>query len=158
MDPSDVFAAGKPAIAEHGLGVCPVVRFMHEADLDGDGDVNGEVEPLIAMQDQINFGTFNLLMAEQYSAFRQRWVTGMAQSQDETGRDVAPFNPGVDRAWSSDDSTTRFGEFTETNLNPYIEAREASIRHMATVSQVPPYHLLGQIANLSAEALAAARD
>jgi hypothetical protein len=29
---------------------------------------------------------------------------------------------------------------------------------MSTISQVPPYHLLGQIANLSAEALAAARD
>ena len=32
------------------------------------------------------------------------------------------------------------------------------IRHMSTIAQVPPYHLLGQIANLSAEALAAARD
>src|ERR1700751_3937131 len=29
---------------------------------------------------------------------------------------------------------------------------------MSTIPQVPPYHLLGQIANLSAEALAAARD
>jgi hypothetical protein len=29
---------------------------------------------------------------------------------------------------------------------------------MSTVSQIPPYHLLGQVANLSADALAAARD
>jgi hypothetical protein len=43
-------------------------------------------------------------------------------------------------------------------LDPYINARDAAIRHMSTISQVPPYHLLGQIANLSAEALAAARD
>jgi hypothetical protein len=31
-----------------------------------------------------------------------------------------------------------------------------SIRHLAAVSQTPPHHLLGQIANLSAEALLAA--
>jgi hypothetical protein len=29
---------------------------------------------------------------------------------------------------------------------------------MSTICQVPPYHLLGQVANMSAEALAAARD
>jgi hypothetical protein len=31
-----------------------------------------------------------------------------------------------------------------------------SIRHLAAISQTPPHHLLGQIANLSAEALLAA--
>ena len=39
-----------------------------------------------------------------------------------------------------------------------IAARLASPPPPTTISQVPPYHLLGQIANLSAEALAAARD
>ena len=67
--------SGLPTIEEHGLGVCPVVRFLHDVDLDGEMDVSGDRGPLIPLQDQINTTTFNLLMAQQYAAFRQRWVT-----------------------------------------------------------------------------------
>jgi SPP1 Gp6-like portal protein len=148
---------GQLPIAYHNLNVCPVVRFLYEIDLDGDRDCQGEVEPIMALQDQINFDTFNCMMAEQYQAFRQRWVTGMAPV-DAEGRETAPFRPGVDRVWAAEDPTTKFGEFGEAQLQQYLEAREAAIRHMSTITQVPPYHLLGQIANLSAEALAAARD
>jgi hypothetical protein len=156
-DPNDPFLNGMDPVMNHGLGICPVVRFLYEADLDGETDCSGEVEPLIPVQDQINATTFNLMMAEQYQAFKQRWVTGMAPS-DESGRPKPPFQPGVDRVFAAEDPATKFGEFNETHLQPYIDSREAGIRHMSTISQVPPYHLLGQIANLSAEALAAARD
>jgi hypothetical protein len=156
-EPGDPFLNGLSPISMHNLGICPVVRFLYEADLDGETDCSGEVEPLIPIQDQINATTFNLMMAEQYEAFRQRWVTGMSPS-DELGRAKPPFQPGVDRVWAAEDPATKFGDFNEAKLEPYIDVREASIRHMSTISQVPPYHLLGQIANLSAEALAAARD
>jgi hypothetical protein len=139
------------------MNMCPVVRFLYETDLDGEDDCTGEIEPLIPIQDQINFDTFNLMISTQFAAFRQRWVTGMAPV-DEVGDEAAPFRPGVDRVWSSDDTETRFGEFGETALMPYSSVREDGIRHMSTISQVPPYHLLGQVANMSAEALAAARD
>jgi Phage portal protein, SPP1 Gp6-like len=59
---------------------------------------------------------------------------------------------------AAEDPNTHFGEFSETPLQPFSGVREDGIRHMSTVSQVPPYHLLGQVANLSADALAAARD
>jgi hypothetical protein len=147
----------EPAIEEHGLGVCPVVRFLHEIDLDGEMDVSGEAEPLIPLQDQINTSTFNGLMAQQYAAFRQRWVTGMVPD-DEDGRPREPFRAGVDRLWVAEDTDTKFGEFSQTDLSGFLNSREASIRHMATIAQVPPYYLLGMIANLSADALAATRD
>jgi hypothetical protein len=152
-----VVPSGIGPVMEHGLGVCPVVRFFHEIDLDGELDVSGEVEPLIPIQDQINSTTFNTLMAGQYSAFRQRWATGMVVA-DEDGNAVTPFRAGVDRLWVSESTDTKFGEFSQTGLADYIADREAAIRHMSTISQVPPYHLLGLVANLSAEALAAARD
>lgn len=155
-DSSDPYLDGKAPVADHGLGVCPVVRFLHEDDLDGETCI-GEIEPLMVIQDQINFSTFNGMMASQYASFRQRWVTGIA-SEDEQGRSAEPFRPGIDRMFASDDPSTKFGEFDATPLQPYLDDREAGIRHMSTISQVPPYHLLGQIANLSAEALAAARD
>jgi SPP1 Gp6-like portal protein len=148
---------GQQPISSHGLGICPVVRFLYEVDLDGDQDCSGEIEPIIPLQDQINFDTFNCMMSEQYQAFRQRWVTGMAPV-DVEGREQAPFRPGVDRVWAAEDPATKFGEFGEGNLGQYLDTRESGIRHMSTITQIPPYHLLGQVANLSAEALAAARD
>lgn len=148
---------GPTAVQEHKLGVCPVVRFINSDDLDGDG-VLGEVEPLIDSQDQLNMTTFNLLMAQQYAAFRQRYVTGMVPPLDEGGNPVEPFRARVDGMFVAEDADTKFGEFEATDLKGYLDSREATIRHIATLSQVPPYHLLGHMVNLSAEALAAARD
>lgn len=144
-------------VMRHNLGVCPVVRFVNSDDLDGDG-VIGEVEPLIDAQDQLNMTTFNLLMAQQYAAFRQRWVTGMAPPLDDDGNPIEPFRSRVDGLFVAEDADTKFGEFGQTDLKGYLDSREATIRHISTLSQVPPYHLLGQMVNLSAEALAAARD
>lgn len=143
-------------VYEHGLGVCPVVRFLDEDDLDG--EVCGEVEPLYDLQDQLNMTTFGLLMAQQYAAFRQRWVTGMVVQEDESGSPVEPFNSSVSRLWVGEDSDIKFGEFGQTDLSGYLDSREATIRHAATTSQTPPHNLLGQMVNLSAEALAAAES
>jgi hypothetical protein len=142
----------------HGLGVCPIVRYTNGDDLDGEDCIRGEVEPLIEMQDQLNSTTFNLLMAQQYAAFRQRWVTGMAPPLDEGGNPMEPFNAAVNRLWVAEDADTKFGEFGQTSLDGYLSSAEATVRHIATVSQTPPHHLLGQMANLSAEALAAAES
>lgn len=156
-DGSQLEPDGEQWVMEHRLGVCPVVRYVNAEDLDGDG-VIGEVEPLIDTQDQLNMTTFNLLMAQQYAAFRQRWVTGMAPPQDENGNPIEPFRSRVDGLFVAEDVDTKFGEFEATDLKGYLDSRESTIRHVATLSQVPPYHLLGQMVNLSAEALAAARD
>jgi hypothetical protein len=97
-------------------------------------------------------------MAQQYAAFRQRWVTGMAPPIDENGNPMEPFKARVDGLFVAEDADTKFGEFGATDLKGYLDSRESTIQHIATLSQVPPYHLLGKLVNLSAEALAAARD
>lgn len=157
VDGTQLKLDGDGAIQVHNLGVCPIVRFVNTDDLDGDG-VLGEVEPLIDAQDQLNMTTFNLLMAQQYAAFRQRWVTGMAPPIDENGNPMEPFKARVDGLFVAEDADTKFGEFGATDLKGYLDSRESTIQHIATLSQVPPYHLLGKLVNLSAEALAAARD
>lgn len=149
--------APQDGVEEHGLGVCPVVRYRDGDDLDGDECVRGEVEPLFDVQDQLNSTTFGRMMAEEYSAFRQRWATGMVV-EDENGNPKAPFQAMVDKLWVAEDSDTKFGEFSQTDLSGYLGSAEATIKNMATMSQTPPHHLLGAMVNLSAEALNAARD
>lgn len=144
-------------LEEHGLGVCPVVRYRDGDDLDGDECVRGEVEPLFDVQDQLNSTTFGRMMAETYAAFRQRWATGMVP-EDESGNPKAPFQAMVDKLWIANDPDTKFGEFSATDLAGYLNSAEATIKNIATMSQTPPHNLLGAMINLSAEALNAARD
>lgn len=137
----------------HRLGQTPVVRYLNRIDLSG--RPVSAIQPLIPIQDRINETTFGLLMAQNYAAFRQRWVTGLDIPTDpETGEDVEPFNAAVDRVWHTDDPTAKFGEFSQTDLSGYLNSREASIRDMAAIAQIPPQALSVPISNLSADALA----
>ena len=141
---------------KHGVGVVPVVRYRATFDLDeeDDGEAWGEVtQTLMNLQDQINVTTFGLLVAQHYGAFRQRYIIGWL-AESETARLKASASKLLTFEDHPQDVT--IGEFSQTDLKGYIESRESTIRHLATVSQTPAHELLGQLVNLSAEALAAA--
>jgi hypothetical protein len=142
-----------PLVQEHGMGVTPVVRFRNtiDDDEDGEGASQGEVEPLIPLQDQINLTTFGLLVAQHYGAFRQRYIVGWMAQSEQTA-----LKASARKLWTFEDEDVKVGEFEQTDLSGYIASREATLRHLATISQTPAHELLGQLANLSAEALAAA--
>ena len=139
-------------VKTHDLGVTPIVRFRDTVDVDV--DVEGIVEPMIDLQDQINITSFGLQVAQHYGAFRQRYIIGwLADEESEALKTSAA------RLMMFEDSPdeVKVGEFSQTELRGYIESREASIRHLATVSQTPVHELMGQFVNLSAEALEAAK-
>lgn len=142
------------AAERHGLGVVPIVRFVDR--FDGEPPT-GKIEPLLHVQRQLNQTTFGLLMAQQYGAFRQRWAVGMAIDEDAQGNPIRPFNPGADMVWQNESPDGRFGDFAETNLGGYLDARDKLLLHVASVAQIPPHNLLvgGGISNISAEALTA---
>lgn len=135
----------------HGYDVCPVVRFLNEEDLDG--QQTGEIDQLLPIQDQIDYTTFDLLVAQQYAAFRQRWIVGWTADSE-----AEKLKAGASRLWTFEDlpDSVKIGEFDQTDLGGYLDSREASIRHAAALSQTPAHELMGQMVNLSAEALVAA--
>jgi hypothetical protein len=134
---------------DHGAPVVPVVRYLNTSDLDEDNQ--GEIERLIPIQDQIDDTTFSMLVAQRYAAFRQRWIIGWtAASEDEQ------LKAAASRLWTFEDETVKLGEFEQTDLAGYLASRESSLRHAATISQTPAHELIGQMINLSAEALVAA--
>src|SRR5690606_16330170 len=51
---------------EHEQDVCPVVRYLADEDLDD--PVQGDIEPNMTLQDQINLCTLHLLVAQHYGA------------------------------------------------------------------------------------------
>lgn len=156
-------------IIDHPFKVAPVVRYVDEWDLDASNEVAderqarvgahrpqlvaGQVGKLQPLQDQVDFTTFNLLVAMHYAAFKQRWIIGWtAQSETEN------LKAASSKLWTFEDNPedVKVGEFGQTDLKGYIDSREASLRHAATLSQTPVHELIGQMVNLSAEALAAA--
>lgn len=135
----------------HGLGVTPFVRFRDRLD----GEAVGIIRPAMNLQDRVNEVVFSTLIALQYASFRQRWATGLAIPIDEeTEEPIEPFQSAVDRLWVSEDSEARFGDFAQTELSGHHAAYESTVRTLAAVSQVSPNILTGDLANLSAEALA----
>lgn len=141
---------------EHGLGVCPVVRWVNVGqDLD-EGPVS-EVEPLMDLQDQVNNTTYSLLIKQQFQAFRQRWISGMTIEEDANGADRQPFQAGVDRVWHAESPDTHFGEFAEGDLAGLLDSRQSTLLIVSVLAQISPHALLtsGGVSNLSAEALAA---
>ncbi|MFK0294492.1 phage portal protein [Streptomyces sp. NPDC090442] len=145
----------------HGLSRCPIVVFRNRwADApDTMPHELGEVVPLIPIQDRLNETTLNMKIAESYSAFRQRWASGISIPRDpETGQPVETFRAAVDRLWMVENKDVRFGEFEQTDLSGYLASREAAIKSMSAIAQVPPHFLLGGMVNISADALTAAES
>lgn len=139
----------------HGIGVCPVIAFRDVPDLEGRAP--GQVEPLIPVQDRINQTVFDLLVSQTFGSFKVRTVAGMTPELDANGQ-PKPLPVDQRRFLMAKDPATKWGQLDETDLRPLIASADASMRHMAVISQTPPQDLLGDLTNLAAEALVAARD
>jgi hypothetical protein len=123
-----------------------------------------EIKSAVPIQDRINTTIFARMVGVDYGAFRQIWATGVKLarkviSEDENGQQVrlvAPFNVGANRLLVSENPDARIGSIAEGSLAGYLSAVEQDVNMMAAITQTPPHYLLGQIANLSADAITAA--
>lgn len=141
-------------LEEHNGGECPVVRFCNKIDLDGRTD--GEVLPFIELAARIDQDTFDRLVVQRFGAWVVRYIAGMAQPETAEEQRAKKLELRVEDMLVAEDQDTKFGSFPATPLDGYIKARDSDIRDLAVVTQTPPQDLLGEMVNLSAEALAAA--
>lgn len=139
----------------HGAGVCPVVRFCNQLDLDG--RTPGEVEPFISAAARINKTAYDRLVTQHFSSWKVRTVAGMAQPDTTAEKEATRLLLRQQDLLIAEDPDTRFGTLDETPLDGFVGAWRADIEALAAVSQTPTHALTGQLVNLSAEALAAAR-
>jgi len=145
---------GVERVTASGIDGVPLVEMRPRPRWDGTG--RSELDGLTDLQDRINATTFNRLVAGEYGAFIQRWVTGIEIEEDENGQPIKPFNLGIDQILVAEDPGARFGAFTATDLGNYVKSVEADVAHLAAISKTPPHYLLGAIVNASGDALKAA--
>lgn len=150
-----------PTVEEHGAGVCPVVRFTNRLDLEG--RVAGEIEPFIPVLGKVDQTSFDRLVVQRFASWIIRTISGMSPPEQMTDeekqewRTVQKLRLLVEDMLVADDPDTKFGSLPATPLDGFIKAHDADLTTLAAVSQTPAFELLGQMANLSAEALAAAK-
>jgi hypothetical protein len=141
-------------VTYRGEPVCPVVRFVDY--LDSDGRAVGEIEPLVSVLGRIDQDTFDRLVVQRFGAWRVRYATGLEKPPSQEEAEQLALRLRVNSMLISDSPDTKFGTLDATDISGYIASEEFDIRTAAAVSNTPPHYLLGQMANLSADAIAAA--
>lgn len=139
----------------HNVGVCPVVRFTNR--LDSDGRADGEVEPYVSIAARIDQTTFDRLVVQRFASWVVRTIAGMAKPESGAEAASEKLRLMIEDILVATDPDTKFGSLPATPLGGFIEAEQDDIKALAAVSQTPAHEMTGQMANLSAEALAAAR-
>lgn len=163
----------------HPMKRVPFVTFDYRPD--ANGRVWSPVDPLIPQQNAINTIRFNMLLAMQFSAFRQRVVTGFDPvARDESGQIIFKRNPdgslfltsdgrkvpvlnefgraAVDRMLVFNGDQTKVFDMPESNLANYVTMLTEFLTQFFATSQVPPQYLLSRMANLSGDAISGAES
>jgi hypothetical protein len=84
-----------------------------------------------------------MLVAVEFSAFRQRWVAGIEVDIDpDTGLAKPPFKAGADQLWVASDSQTSFGDFDTSNLDQFLKVKDSFRIDMASVTGTPLHYFL----------------
>lgn len=142
---------------EHDLGVPPFVRYTNQTDLDGRH--TSEIEPFIPLAKRIDQDTFDRLIVQRFGAWKVRFITGLQRPKDWTEQ---KYQTEIMKLKINDflvgGKDVSFGTLSETQLAGFIQARDADLRDLSAVLQVPPYQFLGLSANMQAESLSAARS
>ena len=122
------------------IGEVPVVPFYNRPRLAV--PYEGEFQQLIPMQNACNKLFMDMLVASEYGAFRQRWMTGIEVPRDpETKEVLTSFKKQVlEHVMVSENQETAFGNFEATDLGNYVAAIETIVQNIATQSKTPPHY------------------
>lgn len=138
----------------HGFGFVPVVRYRDRFLLSGEEQC-GIVEPLFEVQDRIDETTFEMMVAQYFGAFRQRYVLGWVPKNE-----AEELRAGAGYAWylkqqAGETQEIKIGELEQTDPKPYLESLASAKRDFAAMGQIPAQSLgLDGISNISDATLA----
>jgi len=148
----------------HELGVCPVVRYT--CYIDDEGATSGVIRPIIPMQDRVNQAAFSTNITSDFGAFKVRTAAGLQVNfkidpatgepliDPVTGKPIPePIAISQAKLLVSGNPDTKFGQLDETPLAGYLLAEDQATKNLAAIAQFPLHALLGNVSNLSAEAL-----
>jgi hypothetical protein len=132
---------GDASVVPNPYGRVPIFHFPNKRFQSPGISELTDVYPL---QDALNKAVTDLLVAMEFSSYRQRWVTGLdvGEIDENSGRPKnPPFNHGVDKILAASSPETHFGEFGATDLTQFLEVHENLRSEIARVSGTPLHYL-----------------
>lgn len=135
MDDGEVWPLDNP------LGVVPVVPFVNNG-MEGE-DGTSELKDVVPLQDALNKTVADMLIAQEFAGYPQRWAIGLEEEIDqETQQPIPPMKTGIERMVVSDDPNTRFGQFEPADVTKFLASADGFKADMARVSATPLHSLL----------------
>jgi hypothetical protein len=137
------FGWGNPSAAKsvkNPLGEVPVVPLNNRSRLTG--EPLSDLTTVIPLQDAVNKIVSDALLASEYAAWPQRYVTGLEIVEDDTGNPVEPFKIAVDKLLQAEDPNVKFGQFEAADLGNYVKLADMLVQHMASTSRIPFHYFL----------------
>jgi hypothetical protein len=135
------------------LGVVPGVAIQNDPSLTGG---RSDLASGIPIQDAVNKLCSDMIVASEYAAYPQRVITGAELPDDPV--EAAKVKTGVQRIFTVEDPAARVFNLQAADLKNYVNAIEMFIQHFAAQTNTPPHYLLGNMVNISGDALAAAES
>jgi hypothetical protein len=152
---------GEESGANPSAPIVPVIPLYNNPTMLGDG--RSDLMPAIPLQDAINKELADMLVASEFAAFQQRVITGLSVDSDKDGnptpameRMMAQLKGGVERMVALENADAKVFTLSASDLGNYTKAIELLLQHLAAQTRTPPHYLLGQIVNVSGDALKAA--
>ncbi len=122
------------------LGVVPVVPLVNRPSLSVDNYGVSEFINVIPMQDAVNKLLADMLVASEFIAFPQRYVTGLELDEQPSGQVKPPFQIAIDKLLVAEDSDAKFGTLSAGDLNNYVQGIELLVQHVASQTRTPPHY------------------
>lgn len=140
-----------------GLSRIPVFAFVNNPD---DMTEQGQslLTTVLPMQDMLNKAWSDMAVTMEFSAYPQRWVTGVDPRLDEEGNEVPYLTPGIERLLTSSSPDSQFGSFNTADLTQYTAVIDKVLQAMASGARVPVHAFAPSGVWPSGEAMRKAED
>lgn len=148
---------------DNPFGEVPVVEFAVNRSLRPApfGTSRGEFATNLRHIDRINYKVFSGLVALTWSGFPLRYVIGdpilyekTDEGVDDKTKPIPPFKALASAVAQFTNPEAKVGQLPEANIENY--SPEMDIKHLAALTKTPAHYLLGEMVNLSADAIRAA--
>lgn len=140
-------------------GSIPLVEVTNRPNELGIG--RSDLADVLALQDGINKLANDMIIASEFQAFRQRVLTGIEIPKDPvSGLPLASqqVEAAMSRLWAFEPADAKVYDLEPTNLANYVSGIRELLTHLAAQTRTPPHYLLGEMVNVSGDALAAAES
>lgn len=127
--------AGEAWPVPNPYGRVPLFHFPFEGGIGACG--RAELRDIVPLQDALNKTLADLVVASEFSAFRQKWAIGVT----DDGEDGGAVQTGIDRLMTVANPDATLGEFASTDLKNYTETINTFFTLTAQIKGIPLHTL-----------------